>query len=184
MLLRLIPYTNSNACFRDTSYSQDRDESIRQIAFARNGGRNHPPDVYQSGTCAIPESDPEPGVRCVPGRGDLIVERRAGHHHRVPVAPGPAALENVRNVLPGHDVRVVISITDSDPEAEKYTRGYKTLGKFTVPFDQSVRDVVEAAEPLTRPASLKWFTTRDRTNRHGRVGKSGSGWYSMCRMNV
>ena len=78
-------------------------------------------------------------------RGDLIVERRGDTITAIPVAPGPAALENVRNVLPGHDVRVVISIVDGDPEAEKYLRGYKTLGKFTVPFDQSVRDVVEAA---------------------------------------
>jgi len=78
-------------------------------------------------------------------KGTLIVDRRGDTTTVIPIAPGPAALENIRNVLPGHDVLVVITIPEDDPEAERYRRGHKTLGKFTVPFDRSVRDVVEAA---------------------------------------
>ena len=78
-------------------------------------------------------------------KGTILIDRRGDTTTIIPIAPGPAALENIQAVLPGHDIRVVISIPEGDPEAERYTRGHKTVGKFTVPFDQSVRDVTAAA---------------------------------------
>jgi AcrR family transcriptional regulator len=78
-------------------------------------------------------------------RGDLIIDRRGDTTTVIPIAPGPAALDNIQRVLPGHDIRVVISLPEGDAELERYTRGHKTIGKFTVPFDQSVRDVTSAA---------------------------------------
>ena len=78
-------------------------------------------------------------------KGTLIVDRRGDTLSLIPVAPGPAALENMQNLLPGKEVRVVLTVPEADAEFEKYLRGYKTVGKFTIPFDSTIADVVANA---------------------------------------
>ena len=78
-------------------------------------------------------------------KGTLIVDRRGDTLSLIPVAPGPAALENMQNLLPGKEVRVVLTVPETDAEFEKYLRGYKTVGKFNIPFDSTIADVVSNA---------------------------------------
>jgi len=78
-------------------------------------------------------------------KGTILIERRGDITTVVPIAPGPAAIDNIRNVLPGHDVRVVLSIPEGDPESERYARGHKSLPRINVPFDRSVAQVLEDA---------------------------------------
>lgn len=78
-------------------------------------------------------------------KGTILIDRRGDITTVVPIAPGPAAIDNIRNVLPGHDVRVVLSIPEGDPESERYARGHKSLPRINVPFDRSVAQVLEDA---------------------------------------
>lgn len=78
-------------------------------------------------------------------RGTLVVDRRGDTLSLIPIAPGPAALENMQNLLPGKEVRVVLNVPEADAEFEKYARGYKTVGKFNIPFDSTIADVVANA---------------------------------------
>ena len=78
-------------------------------------------------------------------KGTLIVDRRGDTLSLIPIAPGPAALENMQNLLPGKEVRVVLNVPEADAEFEKYARGYKTVGKFNIPFDSTIADVVSNA---------------------------------------
>lgn len=78
-------------------------------------------------------------------KGTILIDRRGDITTVVPIAPGPAAIDNIRNVLPGHDVRVVLSIPEGDPESERYARGHKSLPRINVPFDRSVAQVLAEA---------------------------------------
>lgn len=79
-------------------------------------------------------------------KGTLVIDRRGDTISLIPIAPGPAALENMQAILPGNEVRVVLTIPEDDlEELEKYLRGYKTVGKFTIPFDRELSDVLADA---------------------------------------
>ena len=63
----------------------------------------------------------------------------------IPIAPGAAAIENISRMTPGQDLRIIFTVPPEDPLAEIYTRGYRTLGKLRVPYDETLADKVTEA---------------------------------------
>ena len=63
----------------------------------------------------------------------------------IPIAPGAAAIENISRITPGQDLRIVFTVPPEDPLAAVYTRGFRTLGKLRVPYDETLADKVTEA---------------------------------------
>ena len=77
--------------------------------------------------------------------GTIIKVPGANTTTYIPVAPGAAAIQNISNITPGQDLRIIFTVPPEDPLAAVYTRGYRTLGKLRVPYDETLADKVTQA---------------------------------------